>query len=191
MGNRHFSATAAAVIAMFTGQAAQASTAIYQGECSRAYEVQKSSPINTLMKFSRYKAVSMHRFGEESEKKCDSDKIIMWELTLVESSSLTMKYDVKRKEFYISKNVPTCEKMYGLNENIIGTVKFSTSVTQNNGLCEFYIWTEWSMSETGNSTWTSVFSNRSIVINDGTFVLAQPGPSADKYQTPFAFSGVN
>lgn len=180
----------AALTALAFGQAAQANTAIYQGECSRAYQVKENSPISSLMKHSRYKAVSMHRFGEESEKRCDADKIFHWELTLTSSTTSMVTYSVQRKEFYFSKNVPTCERLYSLNNSVIGTVNFSTGVSEANGLCEVYIWSDWKLTDTANATWKGAFANRSIVMNDGSFVQAQPGPTVGLFNTPLAFSGI-
>lgn len=191
MRNKHIISGMAALAALCASQVAQANNAIYQGECSRAYQVKTNSPINTLMKHSKYKAVSMHRFGDESEKRCDADKIFHWELTLTSSTTSMVSYSVKRKEFYFSKNVPPCERLYSLNNSVIGTVNFTTGVSEANGLCEVYIWSDWKLTDTANANWKGAFANRSVVMNDGSFVQAQPGPSGGLFNTPLAFSGVN
>lgn len=180
----------AAMAALFAAQSVQANTSIYQGECSRAYQVKANSTIDTLMKHYRLKAVSMHRFGEASESKCDSDKIFTWELTRTSSTTSQVSYSVVRKEFYFSKNTPTCERLYGLNNSITGTVNFTTGVSESNGLCEVYIWSDWTLRDSTVPDWKGAFANRSIVMNDGSFVLAQPGPSGTLYNTPIAFSGI-
>ena len=182
--------TVMALAATLASQAAWAENAIYEGDCARAKMVKDENTIDKVMRYSRYKGVQLARFGDSWEVTCDSDTMILHTMTLVSRSTTEAVYSFRRADVTIGNTPGTCRSTRISSDTVSGTVRFSTRLENRNGLCEVYIWSDWQSSNSADPNWKGRFANRIILLNDGSFAVAQNGPGGGKFYTPKTYSGV-
>jgi hypothetical protein len=187
---RKICAATAAIAALTTAQAAQAENAIYQGECNRAYQLQDRSSIDKLLTFKKYRAVSLHRFGLDREKECDTDTVTHWTLTETSRTKTSVSFDVIILDTIIADKPEPCERVKVWNDELYGTVSFTTKLDKKNEICELYVQADWDMFDAGDPEWSSKFTNRVMMLNSGSMVVAADGPVAGQYNSPIAITGV-
>lgn len=181
---------AAAIAALTMAQAVQAENAIYQGECTRAYQVQASSTIDRLVMHKQYRAVSLHRFGLEREKECDTDTITHWTMTETSRTKTEVKFDVIMLDTLVADKPEPCERVKVWNDELYGSVSFTIKLEAKNEICEVFVQADWDMFDAGDPEWSSAFSNRVVMLNAGSMVVAASGPTATEYNSPIAITGV-
>lgn len=190
MANRRSARAALALAALGSAQAAQAENAIYQGECNRAYQVQASSTIDKLVMHKKYRAVSLHRFGLDREKECDTDTVTHWTMTETSRSSSQVTFDVIMLDTLIADKPAPCERVKVWNDELYGNVTFTTKLEEKNAICEVFVQADWDMFDAGDPEWSSKFTNRVLMLNAGSMVVAASGPTANEYNSPIAITGV-
>jgi hypothetical protein len=178
------------VIALLSGQAAQAENAIYQGECNRAYQVQASSTVDKLLLYKQYRAVSLHRFGLDREKECDTDTVTHWTMTETSRSKTEVTFDVIMLDSIIADKPAPCERVKVWNDELYGNVTFTTKLEEKNAICEVFVQADWDMFDAGDPEWSSQFTNRVLMLNAGSMVVAADGPTDSAYNSPIAITGV-
>lgn len=178
-----------ALVGIVTGQTAQAENAIYEGECSRANDVKASNTVDRILNYTTYKGVSLHRFAEEATAACKADLAVVSSLTLVSRDSAQATYNLLRKYVRIGSQNESCAELKPWTSTIVGTVKFTTQLANLGTTCEVFVRSEWALKDTG-STWTNNFSTRMLMLNNGSMVMSQAGPTSVTYDTPIAFTGV-
>lgn len=184
-------AALAALAATLTGQAAWADNAIYEGDCTRAQVVKDENTIDKLMRYSTYKGSQILRFGNANEVTCDSDRIVVQVLKLVSRSSVEAVYSFKRTDVMLGNKPGACRTATLHYDTISGTVRFSTKMQPVNGRCEVYVWSDWQSTDTASPGWKGNFANRIILLNNGSFTVAQgAAPSAGKFFSPIGYAGV-
>ncbi len=179
-----------AIAALASAQAAQAENAIYQGECNRARQVQASSTIDKLIMFKQYRAVSLHRFGLDREKECDTDTVTHWTMTETSRTKTEVNFDVIMLDTIIADKPAPCERVKVWNDELYGNVTFRTELEQKNEICEVFVQADWDMFDAGDPEWSSKFTNRVLMLNAGSMVVAASGPVPGEYNSPIAITGV-
>lgn len=190
MGKMRSLVMMAAIGALATGQAAQAENAIYQGECSRAYQVQASSTVDKLVFLKQYRAVSLHRFGLEREKECDVDTVTHWTMTESSRTRTEVKFDVIMLDTLVADKPEPCERVKVWNDQLYGNVTFTTQLEAKNEICEVFVQADWEMFDASDEAWSSNFTNRVLMLNAGSMVVASSGPTETEYNSPIAITGV-
>ena len=178
-----------ALTGLGTSQIAHAENAIYQGECNRAYDVKATNTVDQILQYSRYKGVSLQRLADQANSTCKVDLTVVSSLTLVSRDAAQATYNMLRKYVRIGSQNESCDELKPWNGGISGTVKFTTQLAELGSTCEVYVRAEWALKD-ATSTWTSNFSTRMLMLNDGSMVMSQPGPTTTTYDTPIAFTGV-
>ena len=179
-----------ALSALATGQTAKAENAIYQGECSRAYQVHASNTVDKLLKYSTYKAASLQRFGTEKERQCDSDTLSVWTLKQTQRSTAEVNFAITLKDIFVAGNTAECQAPYVSSNSVYGTVRFTTKVEQQGELCEVYVLSEWVLNDPVDTKWIGDFTNRVVMLSHGSMVVASSAPSKGAHSTPIAITGV-
>jgi hypothetical protein len=190
MGKFRSVATGSALIALASAQAAQAENAIYQGECNRAYQVQASSTVDKLLFYKQYRAVSLHRFGLDREKECETDTVTHWTMTETSRSKTEVTFDVIMLDSIIADKPAPCERVKVWNDELYGNVTFTTKLEEKNAICEVFVQADWDMFDAGDPEWSSKFTNRVLLLNAGSMVVAADGPTEASYNSPIAITGV-
>ncbi len=184
-------AAMAGMAAVLTSQAAWADNAIYEGDCARAQVVKDENTIDKLMRYSTYKGSQILRFGTSSEATCDSDRVIVQVLKLVSRSSVEAVYSFRRTDIMLGNTPGACRAASLNRDSISGTVRFSTKMQPINGRCEVYVWSDWQSTDTAAPDWKGHFANRIILLNNGSFTVAQgAAPTTGKFFSPIGYTGV-
>jgi hypothetical protein len=189
MVRRKIFGTIAALSALSVAQVAQAENSIYQGPCDRAEQVKANNTVDKIMKYSTYKGVSLHRFEDDLAAACKLDTAIIRTLSLQSRTTTQAKYNLVRKTITVGSQMEGCTDLKTYASNTIGTATFTTEFSRLADSCEVYVKVAWDLRST-TSSWTSSFVTRVLVLNDGSLVMAQPGPADGLYSTPIAFSGL-
>lgn len=187
----HTLAALAAMAATLSGQAARAEDALYEGDCARAQVVKDESTIDKLMRYTRYKGVSLARFGSASEAACETETVIMRSLTMVSRTASEAVYSYKRTDLDFGTTPGTCRNVKVRNDTTTGTVRFSTRMQTVNGRCEVYVWSEWTETDSSDPNWRGAFSTRILMLGGGSFTVTQGAPkAANKFFSPIGYTGV-
>jgi hypothetical protein len=189
MGTFKINGAALALSALISGQAAQAENAIYQGECTRAYQVHASNTVDKLLKYSTYKASSLQRFGTEKERQCDSDTLSVWTLKQTKRSTAEVSFAITLKDIFVAAKAE-CEVPYVSSNSVYGSVKFTTKVEKVGEICEVYVLSEWILNDPVDTAWVGDFTNRVIMLSHGSMVVASSAPKSGAHSTPIGITGV-
>ena len=183
-------ATALAVGALVSAQAAAAQDTFYQGECARAYDVQAANSIDRIFTYSSYRGVSMHRFEDQSSLACKTDQVIIRYLTRSSVTKDAARYNVSRKTVKVGSKPDGCAELSIWNETVIGTVTFTMEMTQSGDFCTLNLWADWNLTDTNDSAWRGAFKAKMLMLNEGSFVASQPNPGGGRFNSPLAFTGL-
>jgi hypothetical protein len=189
MIKRKIFGTIAALSALSVTQAAQAENSIYEGPCDRAEQVKANNTVDKIMKHATYKGVSLHRYKHDLDAACRTDTAIIRTLSLKSRTTTQATYNMVRKEVRVGSQAEACADLKIHANSTIGTATFTTEFSRVADSCEVYVKVAWDLRDT-TSSWTSSFVTRVLVLNDGSLVMAQPGPANGLYNTPIAFSGL-
>jgi hypothetical protein len=189
MVRRKIFCTIAALSALSVAQTAQAENAIYEGSCDRAEQVKANNTVDKIMKYATYKGVSLHRYKHDLDAACRTDTAIIRTLSLQSRTTTQATYNLVRKEVKVGSQAEACADLKIIADSTIGTATFTTEFNRHGDGCEVYVKVAWDLRDT-TSSWTSSFVTRVLVLNEGSLVMAQPGPTDGLYSTPIAFSGI-
>lgn len=177
--------------ATLSSQAAWAEDALYEGDCARAQMVKDESTIDKLMRYTKYKGVSLARFGSPAEAACETETVIMRTLTLVSRTATEAVYSYKRTDLDFGTTPGTCRNVKVRNDTTSGTVRFSTRLQTLNGRCEVYVWSDWTETDSSDPNWRGAFSTRILMLSGGSFTVTQGAPSGPgKFFSPIGYTGV-
>ena len=164
---------------------------MYEGDCARAQVVKNESTIDKLMRYSKYKGVSLARFGSASEAACETETVIMRTLTMVSRNASEAVYSYRRTDLDFGTTPGSCRSVKVRNDTTSGTVRFSTRMQTVNGRCEVYVWSEWTETDSSDPNWRGAFSTRILMLSAGSFTVTQGAPSGPgKFFSPIGYTGV-
>lgn len=175
--------------ATLTGQAAQAQSSFYQGECNRAYSVQDANRIDRLFNKRSYRGVSMHRYDQQVSAACKSDLVMILYLTQSTSTTESVTYKVHQKTVDVGTQPDNCSTLNINNNSITGTVTFSSELIREGDFCTINIWSDWKLSDPVTPSWVGDYSAKLQILNEGAFAVLHPPASGGKFSTPRGFTG--
>jgi hypothetical protein len=152
--------------------------------------VKNGSPVSSLVKYTQYRGVSLTRYPDAVNKACKSDTVSILYFNQRSVSGDTVQFNILRKYIEVGSKPEACEELSISNQTVIGTVKFYTDVREQNQLCSVNLWADFQMTDPKDPTWKGAFASRAVVLEDGSFVIGQPGPTGGSFRTPIAFTGI-
>lgn len=122
-----------ATAALIAAPAAQAQ-AVFAGDCARAAEMQKSTPMKERIS-GRYKGFTLLA----PQDSCGRETVRLWELTPKSASPNEVVYDFTAATYKIRKRSGTCQDHELWNDDVYGRVTFVSRVERRSGYCELVV----------------------------------------------------
>lgn len=181
-----------AMAGVVSSQVAMAENAIYQGPCDRAREVSLANKIDKIVIHNSYKSVALLRIAGDYEKNCPAETFIFRELKLKSRSSANVVFDVKGSTIKVGNpgNAKPCERLHLWNDATYGTLSFRLTVENKNEVCEVVVYGDWVIKDRNSPSYEARFSDRVIMLNEGSMVMAQPRFKDGHYFAPITFSSM-
>jgi len=158
---------------------------LYKGDCERTRAVQQDRTIDTLLTATFYAGSQIAYYATDA---CQRDTLFVFGLTQSSRNRSQVVFSFAIQPYMVQPHTGTCQDGERLSEIIRGSVTFTTKLEQSGGVCELYVWSDWTRTgASGNQE--SYFSNR-VTQMPGGFSLTQGAPRDGKFWSPIGFSEV-